>query len=225
MHAFLLISKQLLVTKQQDWIYNEFKYYVAPKRQSLSTPPIPAALYHVLVSPAEALRLCSLIFHYGNMLPKRKWACSVQHHLHHLNLNCNCGQKEDQTWLIAEDWPHKLWSENRRENRRWVRASSHLCVTFHYCWVFSVENHQSRQKGQRVTKSTLIRLVPVRCVQFGPAVVIAVLSVWSQKTTQTQYHSYCQSQTSRMANEIIFSLSVCVSVFLVIRPRYHAVFL
>lgn len=91
---------------------------------------------------------------------------------------------------------------------------------------FSVSRTISRVKtGPRVTKSTLIRLVPVRCVQFGPAVVIAVLSVWSQKTTQTQYHSYCQSQTSRMANEIIFSLSVCVSVFLVIRPRYHAVFL
>lgn len=88
---------------------------------------------------------------------------------------------------------------------------------------FSVLRISRIKTGQRVTKSTLIRLVPVRCVQFGPAVVIAVLSVRSQKTTQTQYHSCCQSQTSRMASEIIFSLSVCV--FLVIRPRYHAVFL
>lgn len=50
----------------------------------------------------------SLIFHYGNMLPQRKWGCSAQYHTHQLNLNGDRVQKEDQTWLTVEQWPHEL---------------------------------------------------------------------------------------------------------------------
>lgn len=49
------------------------KPYVSPKRQPHFTPLIPTALYHVLLSPADTFKTrCSLIFHYGNMLPQWK---------------------------------------------------------------------------------------------------------------------------------------------------------
>lgn len=80
----------------QVWIYES----VVPDDQPLSSLPsplspplpIPTSLYHVPGFPAETLKTpCSCIFHYGNILPQRKWVCSAQHQEHRVNLNSHQG--------------------------------------------------------------------------------------------------------------------------------------
>lgn len=120
---------------------------------------------------------CSLIFHYGNMLPQRKWGCSAQHHTHQLHLNCDRVQKEDQTWLTVEQWPHELWSDRRWENRRSACGFSHLFVGLFQCRMFRAKKSHDKV-GLRIMEKAI-------CSQFGQIVYMSVRSVWSQKTTLT----------------------------------------
>lgn len=101
---------------------------------------------------------CSLIFHYGNVLPQRKWGCSAQHHTHQLNLNSDCVQKEDQTWLTVEQWLHELWNDAKWEKRRSACGFSHLFVSLQASPIADVlgqeESWQSRTAYQE--KSDLL---------------------------------------------------------------------
>lgn len=125
---------------------------------------------------------CSLIFHYGNMLPQRKWGCSAQHHTHQLNLNSDHVQKEDQTRLTVEQLPHELWNDRRWENRSSACGFSHLFISLFQCRMFSSRLSQDKVGPHIMRKHTEI------CSHCGQTVYISLGLAWSQKTTPTPYH-------------------------------------
>lgn len=160
---------------------------------------------------------CSLIFHYGNMLPQRKWGCSAQHHTHQLNLNSVRGQKEDQTWLTVERWPHEFLND-----RRWEKKGDQS-VAFLTLFVSS----RAGCLGTGIVMTNCISyssFLSLRCAQCGQTVYISVGLVWSQKDHSNPVSLHCQTQTGWMTNEVILAW-VCVCVFSVIRHWCHTVLL
>lgn len=133
---------------------------------------------------------CSLIFHHGNMLPQRKWGCSAQHHTHQLNLNSHRVQKEDQTRLTVEQWPHELWNDR-------PVVFPHLFVSLQASPVPDVlgqeESWQSRTAYRE--KSDLLTV-------WSNSVYLSKVSmVTTDHTNPVSLH--CHAQTGWMMNEVI----------------------